>query len=329
MTTTQQQQPPAQDAIPDRVSFLLVPGFSMLAFVSAVEPLRVANRMAARHIFDWQILSLDGEPVTASNGMRVVADAAYESVPRVSTLFVCAGFEPGRFASQPLSHWLRRMVGYRAMIGAIDTGCFLLAQARLLNGYRVTLHWESVAAFAEAFPNVHVTQELFEVDRNRMTCAGGTAAMDMMLYMIAGRDGQALATAVSEQFIRDRIRDPSDHQRMKLSARLGINNPHVVRVVERMENNIDTPVPAATLAHDAGISLRQLERLFASQLGHTPQQYYLHIRLTQARRLVQQSEMQIISIALACGFTSTAPFSRAYKAHFGRTPRQDRQTAVP
>lgn len=313
---------------PELTSFLLVPGFSMMAFVSAVEPLRVANRMAACELFSWQLLSLDGEPVTASNGMRVVADAAFDSVDYVPQLFVCAGFEPERFADTGVCNWLRRMAAYKSVVGAIDTGCYLLAKAKLLDGYRVTLHWESVAAFAEVYPTIEVTQELFEIDRNRMTCAGGTAAMDMMLHMVAQRHDQELAVAVSEQFIQNRIRNPSDHQRMRLSSRLGVHNPHIVRVVERMENNIEAPVPTATLARDAGISLRQLERLFASQLGQTPQKYYLQLRLVRARELLQQSEMQIISIALACGFASAAPFSRAYKAHFGCTPQQERQPAA-
>jgi len=327
-TTIIQAEPPMQAlaTTPACISFLLLPDFSMIAFVSAVEPLRVANRMAGRQLFSWQVLSLDGAPVTASNGMAVVADSSYADAGQLAMVFVCASFAPERCADQHLHNWLRRMAAYGTVIGAIDTGSYLLARARLLNGYRATLHWEGVAAFSEAFPAVQVTQELFEIDRNRLTCAGGTAAMDMMLHLVAQRHGQALAVAISEQFIQNRIRPHSDHQRTDLSTRIDTYNPHVLRVVARMEANIETPLSAAALARATGISLRQLERLFAAELGATPQQYYLRIRLAHARQLLQQTDMQVIAVALACGFGSAAPFSRAYKAHFGRTPRQDRQT---
>src|SRR5699024_8785282 len=150
------------------------------------------------------------------------------------------------------------------------------------------------------------------------------AATDMMLHLIARQHGQELAVAISEQFIRDRIRDRSDHQRMALCTRLGIHNNHVLDAVDLMEQNIEEPLPASALAARAGISLRQLERLFTKHLQDTPQGYYLKLRLTHARRLLQQTSMQVISVALACGFGSAAPLSRAYKAHYGKTPRQDR-----
>jgi AraC family carnitine catabolism transcriptional activator len=314
----------ASDAVPERISFLLVPNFSMMAFMSAVEPLRVANRFGERELFSWRVLSSDGQPVTASNGMRVLADAAVADVERVSMLFVCASFDPERYADHALFVWLRRMAAYGSLLGAIDTGCFILARAGLLDGYRVTLHWESVGSFVEAFPAIQVSEELFEVDRNRFTCAGGTAALDMMLHLIARRHGQELAVAISEQFIHDRIRDRSDHQRMTLCARLGIHNAHVLRVVALMEKHIETPLPLEALAQEAGVSLRQLERLFACHLGETPRGYYLGLRLNCARRLLQQTSMQVIAVALACGFTSAAPLSRAYKTRFGCSPREDR-----
>lgn len=315
----------AAGSAPERISFLLLPEFAMMAFMSAVEPLRVANRLGGKDLFRWQILSPDGHPVTASNGMKVVADAAAPDIERVSTLFICASFEPERHCDQNLRLWLRRMAAYGAVLGAIDTGSFLLARAGLLDGYRVTMHWESRAAFREAFPTIHATQELFEIDGNRLTCAGGTAAMDMMLHMIGRRHSQELAVDVSEQFIRERIRERSDHQRMALRARLGIHNPHILRVVALMEKNIETPLRIAELAAQTGVSTRQLERLFTQHLHDTPQGYYLKLRLAHARRLLQQTSMHVISIALACGFGSAAPLSRAYKAHFGRTPRQDRR----
>ncbi len=189
----------------------------------------------------------------------------------------------------------------------------------------MTLHWESASPFSEVFPGMTVTDELFEIDRDRFTCAGGTAAMDLMLRRIAGRHGQQLAVAVSEQFIHDRIRRHSDHQRMTACARLGIHNAKLLKVMEAMERHIEEPLPAQALATLGGVSLRQLERLFAAHVHDTPVGYYLKLRLDRARQLLQQTSMSVLAVALACGFGSAARFSRAYRARFGRPPREDRR----
>lgn len=310
---------------PEPIGFLLVPQFSMMAFLSAVEPLRVANRFGGGELFAWRIFSEDGQPVTASNGMTVMTEALTTGADTLPTLIACSGFEPARYASRGLLSWLRRLASRGAALGAIDTGCYLLAAAGLLDGYRVTLHWESASPFSEAFPGITVTGELFEIDRDRFTCAGGTAAMDMMLHMIGRRHGQDLAIAVSEQFIHDRIRGRSDHQRMTLCARLGIHNAKLLRVVEAMERHIEEPLGAEALANLGGVSLRQLERLFATHLHDTPVGYYLKLRLDRGRQFLQQTGMSVLAVALACGFGSAERFSRAYRARFGRPPREDRQ----
>jgi transcriptional regulator GlxA family with amidase domain len=172
-----------------------------------------------------------------------------------------------------------------------------------------------------------VTSELFEVDRNRFTCSGGTAALDMMLNMIALQHGQALATAVSEQIIHERIRDRHDHQRMALTARLGIRHPKLIAVVKTMEQNLEEPLDRAELARAAGLSSRQLERLFRKYLSRSPARYYLELRLNRARLLLLQTNLSVIDVALACGFVSASHFSKAYRDFFGKTPRKER--AVP
>ncbi|HXH01785.1 MAG TPA: GlxA family transcriptional regulator [Candidatus Competibacteraceae bacterium] len=309
---------------PEPIGFVLVPQFSMMAFFSAVEPLRVANRMAGRQLFSWHAYSLDGQPVAASNGMTVVAEAAIADVDYVPTLIVCAGFDPQQAEHKPLLGWLRMLARKGAALGGMDTGPHILAKAGLLDGCRVTMHWEAVPAFREEFPHIEVSDELFEVDGNRFTCAGGTAALDMMLHMIARKHGHALAVAVSEQFIHDRIRDRRDHQRMQLSSRLGVHNAKLLKIVEAMHQHLEDPLDSEALAALGGVSARQLERLFRVHLKDTPSGYYLKLRLERARHLLKQSDMSVMEVAMACGFGSASSLSRAYRARYGLSPRQDR-----
>lgn len=309
---------------PEPIGFVLVPGFSMMAFLSAVEPLRVANRLAGRDLFRWQAFSPAGDPVPASNGMTMVTEALPpDAMP--PTLIVCAGFEPQKAETKALLGLLRRAARRGVTLGALDTGTHVLAAAGLLDGQRVTMHWEAVPAFREEFPGIAVSDELFEIAGSRFTCAGGTAALDLMLHMIGLKHGHALAVAVSEQFIHDRIRDRRTHQRMQVGNRLGITNQKLIRIVETMEQNLEQPLSSEALALVAGVSSRQLERLFRSCLDQTPSGYYLRLRLSRARQLLRQTDMSVMEVAMATGFSSASCLSRAYRTGFGHSPRQDRR----
>ncbi len=309
---------------PERIGFLLLPQFSMLSFFSAVEPLRVANRLSHRRLYSWHVYSRDGDPVAASNGMTLVADASIAAVPNVSTMIVCASFYPERHADRAVLAWVRRLARRGAALGAVETGAYILAQAGLLDGHRATLHWENLAAFAEQFPHIEATEELFEIDGKRFSCSGGTAAIDMILHLISGRHGRDLAVGISEQMLHTRMRNPYDHQRIALDLRAGTGNPKLRRVLEAMEHHVEEPLSCEDLASVAGLSRRQLERLFRAHLGTTPIGHYLKLRLRRARHLLEQTEMSVFGVALACGFTSAPYFSRAYRARFGRSPRADR-----
>jgi len=312
------------DRLPRRIVFLLVPKFSMMAFVSAVEPLRVANQFGG-DLYRWEIVSEAGAPVTASNAMSLAADASPQTAARCPIVIVCAGFDPEDHYSRAMGAWLRRLDREGTILGAIDTGSFLLARAGLLDGYRATTHWESLDSFRERFPKVEVETGLFVLDRCRFTCAGGTAALDMMLHMIRLQHGHQLATAVSEQFIYTRIRDARDHQRMKPQMRLGIFHSGLARVISLMEKNLETPLTAEQLAGGGHLSLRQLERLFREHLHCTPRRYYLDLRLQRARALLRYTDMPILEVALACGFGSSAHFSRTYSEWVGRPPSAERR----
>lgn len=301
-----------------------MPGFSMLGFSCALEPLRAANRFRGP-LYDWRIVSGDGAPVRASGGIAMVADQAIAEVTRADRVFVVAGYDPMDHYSPAIAAWLRRLDQFGATIGALDTGCFVLAGSGLLGREPVTLHWEAIPAFRESYPAVPVTQELFEISDRRITCAGGTASLDMMLQLIGREHGSELAIQVSEQFVQGRIRHRSDHQRMEIAARYGAHNRKLVQVLGCMEAHLSDLQTIDALAAGAGVTRRQLERLFREHLGDSPSSFYLRLRLDQARRLLQQTSMSIMEVSIACGFESASHFSRAYRARFDAPPSRDRE----
>ncbi|MET1078983.1 MAG: GlxA family transcriptional regulator [Pseudomonas sp.] len=310
--------------MPEDFWFLLLPGFSVMGFVSTVEPLRVANRFRGE-LYRWRVLSLDGGPVLASNGMSLNVDGALQPLRRGDTLLVVAGFEPLRCYTPALAHWLRRLDGEGVMLGGIDTGSVVLAEAGLLDGHRLTLHWEAIGAFRESYPHLDVTQELFEIDRSRITSAGGTASIDLMLDLIGQAHGVELAIEVSEQFVLGRIRPRQDHQRLQIATRYGVSNKKLVQVIGEMERHSEPPLSTLALAEGIQVSRRQLERLFRLHLQDTPSNFYLGLRLEKARQLLRQTDLSVLEVGLACGFDSPSYFSRRYRGRFAFCPSQDRR----
>jgi transcriptional regulator GlxA family with amidase domain len=302
----------------------LLPRFTMMAVVAAVEALRQANRMSGRELYRWHLYSVDGERVEASNGLSLDVEGNLDAAGALGIVALCCGLDIQKIDGQRLYSWLRRMDRRGAVIGALGTASYLLARAGLLDGYACTIHWENLAGFTEEFPEIEVTNELFEIDRNRFTCAGGTASLDLMLNVITLQHGHELAAAVAEQFMHERIRDQRDHQRMSLPARLGVHHPKLLKVIDNMEQNLEEPLSRGDLAAQAGLSTRQLERLFRKYLKRSPARYYLELRLNRARLLLLQTNMSVIDVALACGFVSASHFSKCYRDFFGRTPRRER-----
>jgi transcriptional regulator GlxA family with amidase domain len=310
--------------LPQRIGFVLTANFSLIAFTSAVEPLRLANRVSGRELYRWKLVSADGRPVTASSGIVLHPEGTLEAAADCDAVIICSGLDVHRIDCKPLSAWLRRVDRRGVEIGALCTGSHVLARAGLLEGHRCTIHWENLAGFVEGFPEIEVTTELFEIDRKRFTCSGGTAAIDMMLNVITLQHGHELAAAVADQFMHERIRDQHDHQRMSLPARLGVRHPKLLAVIDLMEKNLEEPLARGELARSAGLSTRQLERLFRRYLSRSPARYYLELRLNKARLLLLQTNMSVIDVALACGFVSASHFSKCYRDFFGRTPRKER-----
>lgn len=309
---------------PQRYVFLLLDRFTLVSFAAAIEPLRLANRIAGRTLYDWRLLGEGGAFASCSNGSRIMLDAGLEDGNRSDTVLVCGGVDVARAASRPVLAWLRREARRGARMGALCTGAWVLAQAGLLSGRRATIHWENQDGFAEKFPDATLIRTVFVEDGNRLTAAGGTAAIDLMLRQIARDHGNDLAGRVADQLIHAAIRSEDHQQRQSDPVRLGTRHPRLAQVLARMEANIEEPLSPARLAQDAGLSPRQLERLFSRYLGRSPKRHYMALRLERAHNLLSQTEMSVIEIALACGFASTAHFSKCYRAEYGNTPYRQR-----
>ncbi|WP_409432987.1 GlxA family transcriptional regulator [Litorimonas sp. RW-G-Af-16] len=308
---------------PQRIGFLLLPEFSMIAFTACIEPLRAANRLSREPLYEWTTLSLDGLPVTASNRVKLTPDGALRASD-CDAVFVCAGLRPVKYLGNPLRNEIRSLVRRGKAIGAVCTGSFALADAGVLTGYRCTIHWEDVETFKEVFPNLDITATLFEIDRNRYTCSGGTAPLDMMIYSIKLDHGSTLALNVAEQMLHNFVREPQDNQRMAIEYRTGITHPKLLAAIGYMEAHTENPISLERLASEIDISVRQLERLFQSQLSTTPARYYLNLRLNRARQFLRRTTMSILEVGFAAGFNSSSHFSQAYKKHFGHSPNAER-----
>ncbi|MDA8870495.1 GlxA family transcriptional regulator [Rhizobiaceae bacterium] len=311
--------------------FFLVPDFSMIAFATAIEALRLANRVSGRPLYRWRLASVDGSPVKASNGVEVSVNTALEAERRLlsgsdrpSMVFICSGVHVERFDARPVHGWLREEFKRGVAVGGLCTGAHILAAAGLLSGRRCAIHWENLPGFQERFPNVDVKADLFETDGNVWTCAGGTAALDMMLSIIGEENEESLINAICEQALTDRVRGPHDRQRLPLRARLGVQNTRILSIIEMMEANLTEPQTLVEIAGRAGLSRRQIERLFRGHMGRSPARYYLEIRLDRARHLLLQSTLPVIEVAVACGFVSASHFSKCYRELYGRSPLQER-----
>ncbi|SHE39697.1 transcriptional regulator, AraC family with amidase-like domain [Modicisalibacter ilicicola DSM 19980] len=303
---------------------MLLPGFSLLAQACALEPLHVANQLSGERLYTPLTFGLEARAVKSAAELDltprwVVGSEASE----LDLLFVCAATSTdGDYPA--LCEWLVRLAGRGVVLGGIAGGAQVLARAGVLDGYRAALAWQRVDAFSHAYPEVRVSRQLFEIDRGRLTCGGGTAAMDMMMTLIAQQHGQRLAERVSEHFVCERIRMGDELQHMPLGSRLGHAPQSLLDAVALMESNIEEPLTTHELAAHLGVSRRQLERLFKKYLQAVPSRYYLDLRLQQARRLLRGTDKAVGDIALLTGFSSAAHFSTAYRNHFGMTPREER-----
>ena len=307
------------------LSFLILDKFSMLCLAAAMDPLRSANRMAASSYYKWSLVSLDGNPVTASNGMEVSVQHSIDDMAKCDILFVCAGYKLEVEGQSHMLAKLRERVRKGGAIGGLSIGSHILGQAGLLNGYDCTIHWENRASFQEAFPEANCTGHVFEVDRNRYTSAGGTTSIDLMLHIIGEDFGPQVANEVANQFQHERIRTNMDRQRVGPERDLAGKSEKLQRAVEMMSEHLEDPLSALEIARRVGLSLRQVERLFLRHLSCTPGRYYMTVRLERARELLRHTNAPILDVALSTGFTSHSYFAQSYRNHFGCSPSEERR----
>ena len=309
---------------PRKFVFVLLPKFTLLSFASALECLRISNRMSNQILYEWEIISENGTSIICSAGIEFSVDHDLNELSRDDTIMLCGGENIRAATTKRLLSWLRRESRRGLAIAGLCTGAFPLAKAGLLEGKRATIHWENQDSFTEEFENVELTKSVFIIEGNRMTTAGGTSSIDLMLKLIANDHGEDLANAVADQQIYSSIRTTQDVQRLSVPTRLGVRHPKLGQVIQMMERNIEEPISPSILAKHVAMSTRQLERLFRRYLSRSPKRYYMELRLQKARNLLMQTDMSVINVALACGFASPSHFSKCYRAHYATTPYRER-----
>ena len=309
---------------PRRFVFVLLDNFTLLCFAAALESLRIANRMAGKKLYSWKLVGEGGNEVKCSAGTAFLVDSDLDEVGRDDTVLICGGIDVQAATSKKLLAWIRREARKGLTMGGLCTAAYSLAKAGLLDGKKATIHWENSDSFAEEFDDVELTKSVFVVDGNRLTTAGGTSSIDLMLKLIADEHGEELANAVADQLIYSSIRTDQDTQRLSVPTRIGVRHPKLSQVIQMMEANIEEPISPSVLAKEVGMSTRQLERLFRRYLNRSPKRYYMELRLQKARNLLMQTDMSVINVALACGFSSPSHFSKCYRAHYDTTPYRER-----
>ena len=309
---------------PRKFVFVLLPKFTLLSFASALECLRISNRMSNQILYEWEIISENGTSIICSAGIEFSVDHDLNELNRDDTIMLCGGENIRAATTKRLLSWLRRESRRGLAIAGLCTGAFPLAKAGLSEGKSATIHWENQDSFTEEFENVELTKSVFIIEGNRMTTAGGTSSIDLMLKLIANDHGEDLANAVADQQIYSSIRTTQDVQRLSVPTRLGVRHPKLGQVIQMMERNIEEPISPSILAKHVAMSTRQLERLFRRYLSRSPKRYYMELRLQKARNLLMQTDMSVINVALACGFASPSHFSKCYRAHYATTPYRER-----
>ncbi|MEO1329100.1 MAG: GlxA family transcriptional regulator [Pseudomonadota bacterium] len=308
------------------VGFLLIDDFPLLSLSGAVDVFRHANRFAGRKAYLTRAYTPDGGPARASNLLEVAADRGLQDDARPKRLFVVCGFRPERVTEERILGWLRRLASRGVQVGGISAGAFVLARAGLLEGYSCAVHWEYSGAFEELWPRLDLTDRLYVIDRDRATCAGGSATIDMCLSIVAADLGPDVAAKAAEQMLVERVRTTMDRQTSAALFRAKSRSRALAEAIEAMERAMDAPLSMIDIAEMVGLTRRQLHRLFREHTGQSPTDFYRDLRLRYARNLLRRTPSKVIDVALASGFGSHSHFSKVYREHFGVSPLKDRRS---
>jgi transcriptional regulator GlxA family with amidase domain len=307
----------------ETIGILLIEGYPIIPFSCVVDSLRSANRLSGKELYRWEYFAPDDEPVTASCGITVPT-RALTTAKNLEMLIIVAPNTAQHFEHAGTLKFLQALDRQGVNLGSASSGSFILARAGLLDDSRCTIHWENIPVFKELYPQLEVSFTLYEIDGRRLTCSGGTAALDMTLKLIENQYGRKLVQQISQQFQHDRIRTEIDSQQMADRIDLAMSAPKLIDVINLMENNIEVPLSLPTIAKKCQLSLRQIERLFHKYRDLTPSQYYLSMRLMHAKQLLLNTNRSVIDISIATGFETQSYFTACYRKHFGSSPRNHR-----
>ena len=312
-------------APPRRLGFLLIDGFTLIAFANAIEPFRMANYASAQTLYTWKVAGLSGNRTAASNGLQIQHTDTFERLLECDLVLVCGGYQIQHLVSPAIRLLLQRLAARNIALGGVCTGALALADAGVLDRYQASLHWENFIAAQETYPGVSFRQNLYTIDRNRYTCSGGASALDMSQAIIRQHHGRALAGRIAESFDVAYVREADSPQHAPALAGISPGYEHVLDAVALMQANIEEPLTLADVAALCGVSMRQLQRLFQRYHQCSPAGYYLQQRLRRARELLQQTSLSITTISIACGFAGVSSFSKAFRQQYGFPPSHERK----
>lgn len=307
---------------PEPMVFVLMPEASMLAFTSAIEPLRIANQLTGKALYQWTTMSEDGQNMRCSNRIEIGIDSPLGETPPGARVFFCGGVQPELHSSQKLADWARLQWRMGRTVGGLCTGAYVLARAGILQGRSFTLHWENLPPFREHYPDLDPVEQLYAIDERILTCGGGAAATDLFLKLIYDRHGPALSQAVLNMCLHSVQRSETDRQQSSTAASLGTRNEKLIRIIAYFEEHMEDIVELDEIARKLGISRRQMERLFNHHIGTTPRKYLQDLRLQRGRMLLAETDMAVIEVAAACGYDSAAHFSKRFREAFGISPHK-------
>jgi transcriptional regulator GlxA family with amidase domain len=308
------------DRSPLKVTFIVLSGSSLMCCASAVDPLRAANRVMGRTVFDWTTVSADGEPAVTTSGLPIAVSGRFDPAARTDMIAVIGGFGTRDSPDLRLLSGFRRAARTARAFGGIEAGSWLVARAGLLDGRSATTHWEDMEDFAAAFPSVDVRPDRYVVDGPAFTAGGASPTFDLMLHLVRSRLGMAAALDVASVFIYDQARAATDAQPLVSLGRLDGYDPRLANAVRIMEAHVDRPLTVDAIARRTGVTARTLETTFRRAIGETPGTYYLRLRLASARRLVLDTRIPLAEVAARTGFSSTSAFSRAFSRAFSQPP---------
>ena len=312
---------------PHKVGFVILQEFSHLGLASAIEPLFIANWLLQLERYEWIIASIDGKAVRASNKMLVPVEGNLSAIDKCQTIFILASFEPLRYTrDSKLRAWLKRRAAAGVELIGIENGSLALAFAGLLEDHTTAVHWDNLSGFRELFPTLRARNQLYAISPGRMTCAGASAILDLMLVWLTRSIGDEISREVGKHLLLSGIREPVPLSRVARST--DRVDSLVERARELMRTCLDSPIPAATLAERLHISQRQLQRRFKRMLGHSLHRENELLRMEQAHQILQQTNMSVTEVSIACGYGSAAHFARVYRRTFRRAPNADRSQST-